>query len=144
MKVKARVLIFLILIATSFGGCKALDSLLPKDYNNEIAVEKVEGRYVFQVNYDPQYTRHVYLDNVKIRPGVKYYVKEGKYWFRYTEEEKYRIALLFSRHSFDDDDSGGVMQDYETVRRVVMNEDKIINIKGKRCRVEFQVGTGWD
>lgn len=145
MKAKAGILVLLILIITSLSGCKALDSLLPKDYNNEIAMEKIEGRYVFQVNYDPQYTKHVYLDNVKIKPGVKYYVKEGKYWFRYIEEEKYRLSLLFSRHSFDDeDDSGSVMQDYETVRRVIMNEDKTINIEGRRCRIEFQIGTGWD
>lgn len=145
MKKKVGILLFLILIATSFGGCKALDSLLPKDYNNEIALQKIEGRYVFQVNYDPQYTKHVYLDNVKILPGVKYYVKEGKYWFRYLEEEKYRLSLLFTRNSSDDeDDFDGMMENPETVRRVIMNEDKIIDIKGRKCKIEFQVGTGWD
>lgn len=145
MKVKVRILMFLILIATSFSGCKALDSLLPKDYNNDIAIQKIEGRYVFQVNYDPHYTKYVYLDNVKIKPGVKYYVKEGKYWFRYVEEEKYRLSLLFTRNSSnDEEDFDGMRENPETVRRVIMNEDKVINITGKKCKIEFQIGTGWD
>lgn len=145
MKIKSGILLIIMLLNLSISGCKALDSLLPKEYNQEIGLEKQEGRYLFQVNYDPQYTRHVYLDNVHIKPGVKYYVKEGKYWFRYTEEEKYRIALLFSRNSFDDDGggSGGYYNNYETVRRINMVEDKVINIKGNNCRIEFQVGKGW-
>ncbi len=146
MKIKIRILVIFMFIATIFTGCKALDALLPKDYNEEISLEKTEGRYVFQVNYNPQYVRQVYLDNVRIKPGVRYYVKEGRYWFRYIEEEKYTISLLFSRDSFDDEDHGSsnFLDDYETVRKVIMNEDKIINIEGRKCKVKFEIGTGWN
>ena len=146
MKIKIGILMIFIFMSTVFTGCKVLDALLPKDYNDEISLENTKGRYVFQVNYDPQYVRQVYLDNVRIRPGVKYYVKEGKYWFRYIEEEKYTISLLFSRNSFDDEDHGSsnYLNDYETVRRVIMNEDKVINIQGRKCKVNFEIGTSWN
>ena len=32
---------------------------------------------------------------------------------------------------------------YQFVKKVVMTEDKVINIEGRRCKLNFQVGRGF-
>ena len=138
--------LFCVLISVFFIGCSALDSLLPQKSTDEISlVKSAENKYMFMVNYDKQYAKNVYLDNVQIEPGVPYYVKEGKYWFRYDNIEKYRISVMFSGRGGGDDDDFDPPEDrsYQFVKKVVMNEDKVINIEGRRCRLNFAVGRGF-
>ncbi|WP_300359555.1 hypothetical protein [Fusobacterium sp.] len=146
MKIKNLKFLFCVLISVFFIGCSALDSLLPKTSTEEISlVNKGEGRYIFKVNYDKQYTKNVYLDNVKIEPGVPYFVQEGKYWFRFDNIEKYRISMMFSGSRGVDKDDFDPPQDrsYQFVKRVTVNEDKIIDIQGRKCKINFQVGKGF-
>ena len=76
--------LFCILVSLFFISCTALDSLLPKTSTEEISlVNTGKDRHLFMVNYDKQYVKNIYLANVKIEPGVPYYVSPGKYWFRY-------------------------------------------------------------
>lgn len=137
---------FCILISIFFIGCSALDSLLPQTSTEEISlVQSKENKHLFMVNYEKQYARNVYLDNVKIEPGVPYYVREGKYWFRYDNIERYRISIMLSGRGGGDDDEFDPPEDrsYQFVKRVTMNEDKIIDIEGRRCRLNFAVGRGF-
>ena len=32
---------------------------------------------------------------------------------------------------------------YQFVKRITMDEDKVINIEGRRCKLNFQVGKGF-
>ena len=138
--------LFCILISVFFIGCSALDALLPQKSTEEISlVNTGEGRYMFMVNYEKQYTKNVYLDNVQIEPGVPYFVKEGKYWFRYDNIEKYRISVMMSGSRGSDEDEFDPPEDrsYQFVKRIIMNEDKVINIEGRRCKLNFQIGRGF-
>ncbi len=129
-----------------FSGCTALDALLPQTSTEEISLVKEEGRYLFMVNYNEKYANHMYLANVQIKPGVPYYVKEGKYWFRFDDVEEYRISLMFSRSSGGSDDEafdGPTDLSYQFVKRINMNEDKIINLEGKRNKIIFTKGKGF-
>lgn len=147
MKIKINKLkyLFFILLSVFFIGCTALDSLLPKNSTEEISlVNKGKGRHLFIVNYDKENAKNVFLANVKIEPGVPYYVSEGKYWFRFDNVEKNRIAILFSGSGSDEDDFDmPENRDYQFVKRITMDEDKIINLEGKRCKIIFQVGRGF-
>ncbi len=146
MKIKNLKYLFCALISVFFIGCSALDSLLPKTSTEEISlVNKGEGRYIFKVNYNKQYTKNVYLDNVKIEPGVSYFVQEGKYWFRFDNIEKYRISMMFSGSRGIDENDFDPPEDrsYQFVKRVTVNEDKIIDIEGRKCKINFQVGKGF-
>lgn len=138
--------LFCILISLFFIGCTALDSLLPKTSTEEISLVKSEkNKHLFMVNYEKQYTKNVYLANVKIEPGVPYYIQEGKYWFRYDNIEKYRISIMMSGSGGSDEDEFDPPEDrsYQFVKRITMDEDKVINIEGRRCKLNFQVGRGF-
>ena len=129
-----------------FAGCTALDALLPQTSTDEISLVKEEGRYLFMVNYNEKYAEHMYLDNVQIKSGVPYYVREGKYWFRFDDIEQYRISLMFSGSkggSDDDDFDGPTDMSYQFVKRINMNEDKIINLEGKSNKIIFVKGKGF-
>lgn len=142
-KIKYVLCILAVLFVT---GCSALDSLLPQKSTDEISLVKEEGRYLFMVNYDKKYAEHMYLDNVMIEPGVPYYVKEGKYWFRFDDVEQYKISLLFSRsRGGSDSEAFDGMEDmsYQFVKKVIMNEDKIITLKGKGNKIIFEQGKGF-
>lgn len=134
--------LFFILIVCFFTGCKALDSLLPKDSTEEISFVAEEGKHLFKVTYDEKYTKQVYLNNVRIVSGKPYYIKEGKYWFRYINQPKYEMSLLFSGSRNNDDKEFDPPEDrsYEVVKRVIMNEDKVLLIEGKKSKIKFQVG----
>lgn len=133
-----------VLAAIFFTGCTALDTLLPQTSTEEISLVKEEGRHLFMVNYDEKAVDNMYLANVKIQSGVPYYVKEGKYWFRYDDVARYRISLMFSGGGSEDTDFDRPEdRSYQFVKRITMDEDKVINIVGKRCKVEFQVGRGF-
>ena len=137
--------LFCVLISLFFIGCSALDTFLPQKSTEEISlIKSEENKYMFMVNYDKRYVKNIFLENVEIQPGVPYYVKEGKYWFRYDNIEKYRISLMFSGGGGDDDDFDPPEdRSYQFVKRVVMNEDKVINIEGRRCKLNFMVGRGF-
>lgn len=137
--------LFCILTSLFFISCTALDSLLPKTSTEEISlVNTGKDRHLFMVNYDKQYVKNIYLANVKIEPGVPYYVSPGKYWFRYDNIEKYRISIMMSGSSGDEDDFDPPEdRSYQFVKRIYMNEDKVINIEGRRCKLYFQVGKGF-
>lgn len=129
-----------------FIGCTALNSLLPQKQTEEISlVNSGEERHLFMVNYDKQYAKNVYLNNVQIEPGVPYYVSPGKYWFRFDNIERYRISVMMSGSSGSDDDDFDPPEDrsYQFVKRVIMNEDKVINLEGRRCKIYFQTGKGF-
>ena len=53
--------------------------------NEEISLERVEGRKKFVVNYDRGRYNTVKLDNIGIDSGSEYYVKEGEYTRSYIE-----------------------------------------------------------
>lgn len=138
--------LFCILISLFFIGCTALDSLLPKTSTEEISLMNTgKDRHLFMVNYDKQYVKNIYLANVKIEPGVPYYVSPGKYWFRYDNIEKYRISVMMSGSRGTDDDEFDPPEDrsYQFVKRITMDEDKVINIEGRRCKLNFQIGRGF-
>lgn len=139
--------LFLALISLIFVSCSALDALLPQTSTEEISlVNTGENRYKFVVNYNPKKVKNVFLSNVEIQSGVPYYVKEGKYWFRYDDIDKYRITLALSgsRGGGEDDDFDAPEdRSYQFVKRIWMNEDKVLNIEGKNSRVRFVVGKGF-
>lgn len=146
MKINKFKYLFCILISLFFIGCTALDALLPQKSTDEInLVNDSENRFTFIVNYEKQYTKNVYLNNVKIEPGVPYYVKKGKYWFRFDNIEKYRISVMFSgsRNSSEDDFDPPEDRSYQFVKRVIMDENKTINIEGRHCKINFEIGKGF-
>lgn len=73
-----RVIISLFFIFLS--ACSSIRS------NEEISLERVDGRKKIVINYDRGRYNIVKLDNIIIDSGREYYVKEGKYTLSYIEE----------------------------------------------------------
>lgn len=73
-----RVIISLLFIFLS--ACTSIRS------NEEISLERVDGRKKIVINYDRGRYNTVKLDNIVIDSGREYYIKEGKYTLSYIEE----------------------------------------------------------
>ena len=123
-----RVLISLLFILLT--SCSSIKS------NEEISLEKIEGRKKLVVNYDRGRYSSVKLDNIVIDSGREYYVKEGEYILSYIEE-----ALINGYVGFSWKGSKGKAGDSDRIlptrKSIEIVDDMEINLENHTVQINF-------
>lgn len=123
-----RVVISLLFILLS--ACTSIRS------NEEISLERVEGRKKFVVNYDRGRYNTVKLDNIVIDSGREYYVKEGEYTLSYIEEAFINgyvgVSWKGSKGRAGDND-----RKIPTRKAIKVLEDMEINLENHTVQINF-------
>lgn len=101
-------------------------------YNENISLQKIEGRKKVVVNYDSSRYRVVKLDSIIIDSGKTYYVKEGRYLLSYTEDTF--ISGYFGYSHKDRNDS---LSDRKYISRKSLSivDDMEINLKNHNVQI---------
>ena len=104
--------------------------------NEEISLERVEGRKKFVVNYDRGRYNTVKLDNIVIDSGREYYVKEGEYTLSYIEEAFINgdvgVSWKGSKGRAGDSD-----RKIPTRKAIKVLEDMEINLENHTVQINF-------
>ena len=104
--------------------------------NEEISLERVEGRKKFVVNYDRGRYNTVKLDNIVIDSGREYYVKEGEYTLSYIEEAFINgyvgVSWKGSKGRAGDND-----RKIPTRKAIKVLEDMEINLENHTVQINF-------
>lgn len=104
--------------------------------NEEISLERVEGRKKFVVNYDRGRYNTVKLDNIVIDSGREYYVKEGEYTLSYIEEAFINgyvgVSWKGSKGRAGDSD-----RKIPTRKTIKVLEDMEINLENHTVQINF-------
>lgn len=104
--------------------------------NEEISLERVEGRKKFVVNYDRGRYNTVKLDNIVIDSGREYYVKEGEYTLSYIEEAFINgyVGVSWKGSKGRAGDSDGKIP---TRKAIKVLEDMEINLENHTVQINF-------
>lgn len=104
--------------------------------NEEISLERVEGRKKLVVNYDRGRYNTVKLDNIVIDSGKEYYVKEGEYTLSYIEEAFINgyvgVSWKGSKGRAGDSD-----RKIPTRKAIKVLEDMEINLENHTVQINF-------